>query len=199
MSIRNQSNLLTTALSLDEPNDKDWVIGAKPQTGTNLRVTTDTALVSRLRAAGVAEVLQAPPRGRAPASGRPLYILRIHPNADAPNLIDRHTSKRATPKKRNRIPYFLLVPIIEAASAEWRRQRSTISAQVDQEIESIEAQLRSTKDRVAKKRLADALQTALHADETLDAEIAKRVYTKLSNSDEAYSRYVDLIDWSAQR
>lgn len=50
-----------------------------------------------------------------------------------------------------------------------------------------------------KKRLADALQTALHADENLEGEIAKRVYTKLSTSHEPYSKYVDLIDWSARK
>ncbi|HEY1680429.1 MAG TPA: hypothetical protein VGF98_02170 [Candidatus Tumulicola sp.] len=47
--------------------------------------------------------------------------------------------------------------------------------------------------------MADALQTALHSDEDVDAVIARRVYAKLANSGEPYSTFVDAVDWNAQR
>ncbi|HEY5425876.1 MAG TPA: hypothetical protein VIJ77_04925 [Candidatus Tumulicola sp.] len=193
-------DLLATAMALKEPEEKDWIAGAKPQTGTNLRVTADTELTSRLRGGGFVEVLQAPQRGRQPATGRPKYILKVYPNADAPAApIAQRIARRAPIGKNKRIPWYLLVPITEAAVAEWKKQRATIAKQLDQEVDSLETQLRSTRDRMEKKRLADALQTALHADENLEGEIAKRVYTKLSTSHEPYSKYVDLIDWSARK
>lgn len=201
MTPRPASNLLTIAMALKEPIDRDWTSGSKRQTGTNLRVTEDTALANRLRVRGLAEVLQAPTRGRQPASGRPKYILKLYPNADAPKPVSASKAIRRMPTSSNgkRIPWYLLASLAEAAVMEWNRQRSTVSKQIDEEIESIEAQLRSTRDRLEKKRLADSLQTALHADENLDAEITKRVYTKLANSHEAYSDYVDAVDWAARR
>jgi hypothetical protein len=164
------------------------------------RVTVDAALVAHLRSQRPAEVLQAPQRGRQPASGRPKYILKLYPNADAPTVPATTTRakqmRRAALASRARIPWFLLAPLAEAVSDEYRRQRSSISAQLDREVESLETQLRSTRDRIEKRRLADALQTALHADEDLEAELAKRLYAKIANSDQSYSLYVDAIDWS---
>ena len=87
MTPRPASNLLTIAMALKEPIDRDWTSGSKRQTGTNLRVTEDTALANRLRVRGLAEVLQAPTRGRQPATGRPKYILKLYPNADAPKPV----------------------------------------------------------------------------------------------------------------
>ena len=84
VSPRPKMDLLATAMALKEPEEKDWIAGAKPQTGTNLRVTSDTELTSRLRGGGFVEVLQAPQRGRQPATGRPKYILKVYPNADGP-------------------------------------------------------------------------------------------------------------------
>jgi hypothetical protein len=192
-------NLLTIAMALKEPADADWTPGAKKQTGTNLRVTEDTALANRLRIGGLAEFLQSPQRGRQPASGRPKYILKVYPNADAPHTANTKPVRRMVVGDGKRIPWYLLASFAEAAVTEWNRQRSTVQKQLDEEIDSIEAQLRSTRDRAEKKRLADALQTALHADENLEAEITKRVYTKLANSHESYSHYVDAVDWSARR
>jgi hypothetical protein len=186
-------------MALKEPTDTDWSHGSKKQTGSHLRVTEDTALASRLRIGGLAEILQSPQRGRQPASGRPKYILKIYPNADAPRAANTKPVRRTIVGDRKRIPWFLLASLAEAAVTEWKRQRSTVQKQLDEEIESVEAQLRSTRDRSEKKRLADALQTALHADENLEMEITKRVYAKLANSHEAYSHYVDAVDWAAQR
>ncbi|HEY1682887.1 MAG TPA: hypothetical protein VGF98_14670 [Candidatus Tumulicola sp.] len=107
--------------------------------------------------------------------------------------------KRPSARGVKRIPWYLLLLFAQAAAGEWSKQRSTISKQLDEEIESLEAQLRSTKDRSEKKRLADALQTALHADENLDAEINKRVYARLANSHEPYAEYVNAVDWLARR
>jgi hypothetical protein len=195
-----RQDLLAIAMALPEPVDKDWIPGATRLSGTSLRVTPDTALVAHLRTGGLVEVLQAPPRGRAPAIGRPNYIVKLYPNADAPqSIVNRRATRRTPGAKGKRIPYYVLAPLTQAAVTEWRKQRETIGDQLDKEIESLETQLRSTKDRMEKKRLADAVQTALHADEHLDSEIAKRVYTKLSNSDEPYSRYVDIIDWTVQK
>jgi hypothetical protein len=200
MSPRTPVDLLAIAMALKEPVDSDWVAGSKRQTGTNLRVTADTEFANRLRISGFAEFLQSPQRGRQPATGRPKYILKIYPNADAPAAaLGQRAPKRIPASKSKRIPWYLLISLTEAAAAEWKRQRATISKQLDQEIDSIEAQLRSTKDRLEKKRLADALQTALHADDNLESEISKRVYTKLSTSHEPFSKFVDLVDWSARR
>jgi hypothetical protein len=186
-------------MALKEPGPKDWVPGSKAQTGSNLRVTADTELANRLRGGGYAEFLQAPNRGRQPATGRPKYILKIHPNADAPAAITAIKVARKEPaRKDKRIPWYVLSPLTAAAVVEWKKQRATIAKQLDQEIDSIESRLRSTKDRAEKKRLADALQTALHADENLEAEILKRVYTKLAQSDEPYAQYVNLVDWAAR-
>jgi hypothetical protein len=44
------------------------------------------------------------------------------------------------------------------------------------------------------KRIADALQMALHADENVDAKIAKRVRAKLATLYELCSEYVDALD-----
>jgi hypothetical protein len=199
MPPRSPINLLTIAMALKEPADGDWTAGTKKQTGTNLRVTEDTALANRLRIGALAEFLQSPQRGRQPASGRPKYILRVYPNADAPQAAGAKPTRRAVVGDGKRIPWYLLASFAEAAVTEWNRQRSTVQKQLDEEIDSIEAQLRSTRDRAEKKRLADALQTALHADENLESEITKRVYTKLANSNESYSHYVDAVDWAARR
>ncbi|HEY1429445.1 MAG TPA: hypothetical protein VGF18_07720 [Candidatus Tumulicola sp.] len=186
-------------MALKEPADNDWTAGTKKQSGTNLRVTEDTALANRLRIGGLAEFLQSPQRGRQPASGRPKYILKLYPNADAPQPASARPARRHVSGDGKRIPWHMLASLAEAAVTEWNRQRSTVQKQLDEEIESVEAQLRSTRDRAEKKRLADALQTALHADENLEAEITKRVYAKLANSHESYADYVDAVDWSARR
>jgi hypothetical protein len=195
-----RKDLLAIAMALPEPTERDWVPGASRQTGTNLRVTADTAVAAQLRTARLVEVLQAPQRGRAPAAGRIKYILKVYPNADAPATQPTQGNGRRSIAvgKGKRIPWYLLASLAEAALNEYRRQQSSISKQLDEEVASIEVQLRSTNDRMEKKRLADALQTALHADERLDAEIAKRVYAKLANSEEEYSRYVDAIDWNVR-
>lgn len=202
MSARSHNNILTIALALREPSNSDWTASARPETATNLRVTEDTALVARLRAQRLAEVLQAPARGRQPITGRPKYIVRLHPNADAPvtSTGPRRIRKRASVVNGvARIPFHLLASFAEAALSEWTRQRAGISRELEQEITRLESELMSTRDRNEKKRIADALQTALHADESLDAAIAKRVYTKLANSEKAYSAYVEAVDWSARR
>jgi hypothetical protein len=187
-------------MALKEPVERDWLSDTIRQTGANLRATDDTALAGRLRAQGLAEVLQAPQRGKPPPSGRTKYILKLYPNADAPRVATKsHVLKRPSARGVKRIPWYLLLLFAQAAAGEWSKQRSTISKQLDEEIESLEAQLRSTKDRSEKKRLADALQTALHADENLDAEINKRVYARLANSHEPYAEYVNAVDWLARR
>jgi hypothetical protein len=61
-------------MALKEPIERDWLSDTIRQTGANLRATDDTALAGRLRAQGLAEVLQAPQRGKPPASGRTKYI-----------------------------------------------------------------------------------------------------------------------------
>jgi hypothetical protein len=190
---------MTIAVALKEPVPEDWISGSRMQTGANLRVTEDTALVGRLRAQRLAEVLQAPQRGRQPASGRPKYILKLYPNADAPAPAGTARKQMHAPLdgSKTRIPWFLLASLAEAVADEYRRQRSSIAAQLDRDVDSLEVQLRSTRDRTEKKRLADALQTALHADENLEAEIAKRINAKIAHSDQPYSRYVDSIDWLA--
>jgi hypothetical protein len=186
-------------MALKEPEREDWISGSTTQTEVNIRVTEDPALVGRLRAQRLAEVLQAPQRGRQPASGRPKYILKIYPNADAPATPAAARTvkplRAATSGTKARMPWFLLAPLAEAVTDEYRRQRSSISAQLDREVDSLEAQLRSTRDRTEKKRLADALQTALQADESLEAEIAKRLYARIADSEQPYSRYVESIDW----
>jgi hypothetical protein len=190
---------MTIAMALKEPVDGDWTPGTKKLSGTNLRATEDTALANRLRIGGLAEFLQSPQRGRQPATGRPKYILKLYPNADAPRAAGVRAPRRHPVGDGKRIPWYLLASLAEATVTEWNRQRSTVQKQLDEEIESVEAQLRSTRDRSEKKRLADALQTALHADENLEGEITKRVYAKLANSNESYADYVDAVDWSARR
>jgi hypothetical protein len=204
MSPRPHTNLLTIALALKEPIDSDWIAGTTKSTGTDLRTTEDSALVGRLRAQRLASVLQAPLRGRQPPTGRPKYIFKVFPNADAPVLppaspktLKANQSPSSSSLKR--IPFYLLASLAQAAVAEWTKQRTNFSRQLDQEISSLESQLLSTRDRSEKKRLADALQTALHSDEDVDAVIARRVYAKLANSGEPYSTFVDAVDWNAQR
>jgi hypothetical protein len=203
MSPRPHTNLLTIALALKEPVDHDWISETTKATGIHLRATEDSALVARLRAQRLASVLQAPQRGRQPMSGRPKYILKIFPNADAP--MTPSTSQKtlkagfSSSSGSKRIPFYLLASLAQATVTEWAKQRSNFSRQLDQEISSLESQLLSTRDRTEKKRLADALQTALHADEDIDAEIAKRVYAKIANSEEAYSDFADAVDWNARR
>jgi hypothetical protein len=128
--------------------------------------------------------------------------VRLHPNADAP--VAATTARKAIKKSSTgsgvpQISFHLLAPITQAAVSEWTKQRASISRELEQEISLLESQLMSTRDRNEKKRLAGALQTALHAGENLDAEIAKRVYSKLATSGEEYSAYVDAVDWDARR
>jgi hypothetical protein len=200
--LRTHTNILTIALALKEPRAEDWTSGSNAQSGANLRVTEDTVLVGRLRAQRLVEVLQSPQRGRQPASGRPKYILKIYPNADAPGaqVVARpskatHAIKAPT---KSRIPWFLLASLAEAVTDEYLRQQRSILAQLDREIDSLEVQLRSTRDRSEKKRLADALQTVLYADENLEAEIVKRLHAKIANSEHLYSHYVECVDWESR-
>jgi hypothetical protein len=204
MSPRPHTNILTIALALKEPMDSDWIAGTTKSNGSDLRTTEDSALVGRLRAQRLASVLQAPQRGRQPPTGRPKYIFKIFPNADAPMLPSTSpktlkTTNSPSSSGLKRIPFYLLASLAQAAVAEWTKQRANFSRQLDQEISSLESQLLSTRDRNEKKRLADALQTALHADEDVDAVIAKRVYAKLANAGETYSTFVDAVDWNARR
>jgi len=201
MSPRIKANLRTLAVALPVTTVKDWR-GGKPLTGPDIRTTLDAGLVAKLKAGGYAEVLQAPQRGRRPAGGKPSYILRVHPNGDGPATathLSRAPKRTATRQSARKIPWTILVALTEAGIAESKKQRQTIGKQLDHEIDELETKLRSTKDRTEKKRLADLLQTTLHTEDDLEGEILRRVHRALSQSEEPFSRYVDLVDWSPQK
>lgn len=145
--------------------------------GATLRVSEDTTLVARLRSQRLAEVLQAPSRGRQSVTGRPRYIINVYvPMLHSYHRVSEDIKTLTVRKRVQAHPVLPLASIAEAALTEWTKQKSRFSKNVEQEIVSLESQLSSTKDRNEKKCIADALQTALHADERTDTEIAKRVY-----------------------
>jgi len=195
------ANPLADVQKLPVATAKDFVEGVRVQTASNIVKTADTDLATKLIVLRFAEKLQGPKRGRQPASGTPLYILKIFPNRDAPvpTPTAGQNKAQALINRAPKIPWFMLLPLAEAGIAESKKQRSTIAKQLDSEIDSLETQLRSTKDRTEKKRLADALQTALSAEDDIDAEILRRVQRKLSGSNEPFSQFVDSVDWTAQK
>jgi hypothetical protein len=192
--------LRKVATELPAPTLRDWVKG-KPQTGPNIKRTEDTELANRLRLAGYAEFLQAPKRGKQPASGRPCYILKIYPDQNAPAAAaaPRPANTRygtVNPKKSGLLPWYVLVPLAEAGISESKKQRSTIAKSLKEEKLELKRRLAMTDDDFEEQRLLDAIQTNKAKTQNIEQEILNRVARALSQSDEPYSGYVDLVDWT---